>query len=123
MLQLAAMKDTTMPYKLSVLRHGLEVLSLNYAQQQKRYPVFVDVFDEVLGDFGDGLLLLPALIREGIINKEAHRYINICNRLIGESLKEEEKCTDYSFQYDESWNQIRHYAAKALHLIPEQLRI
>ncbi|WP_353102326.1 hypothetical protein [Myroides odoratus] len=107
------MKDTTIDFKLSVLKVGLLNLSKNYKEQIKLYPEFVDVFDEVLSDFEDGFILLPSLIYEGIVKEKTASIIKICDNLININLKNDDLLSDESFEFSNSWNEVRMYAKKA----------
>lgn len=112
------MEDTTIDYKLSVLKNGLLHLSKKYDEQIKLYPKFVDVFDEVLSDFEDGFILLPSLINAGILKDELVTIIKKCNNLISLNLGNEDLLSDESFEFSNSWNEVRLCAKKALELFP-----
>lgn len=116
------MEDTTIDFKISVLKNGLLNLSKNYSDQVKLYPKFVDVFDEILGDFEDGFILLPTLINEGIIKEDTVSMIKICDNLIKLNLKNDDLLSDESFEFSNSWNEVRIYAKKALELLLDDIR-
>lgn len=100
-----------------VLKNSLENLSKPYKEQLNSYPNFVDVFDEVISDFGDAFLLLPVLMDENSISYEAVKEILKCNNLIDLNLSIEERRTDQSFESDQSWDLVRKLSKDALDLL------
>lgn len=115
------MKQTTIDYKLLILKRGLLNLSKSYDEQVKLYPKFVDVFDEILSDFEDGFILLPSLIREGVIKEDTASVIKVCDDLINLNLKNDDLLSDESFEFSTSWNEVRMYANKALELLLDNI--
>lgn len=116
------MEDTTIDFKISVLKNGLLNLSKSYHEQVKFYPKFVDVFDEVLSDFEDGFILLPLLIDKGIVKEKTVSIIKICDDLINYNLKNDDLLSDESFEFSNSWNEVRMYAKKVLELLLDDIK-
>lgn len=115
------MENTNIDSKLSILKEGLLNLSKKYSDQVQFYPIFVDVFDEVLCDFEDGFVLLPSLISNGVLKNETILMIEKCNDLINFNLKTEDLLSDYSFEFSNEWNEVRKYAKKALDLLIDDI--
>ncbi|WLD24231.1 hypothetical protein NU10_02190 [Flavobacterium dauae] len=108
------MEDTTIEFKLSILKLGLVNLSKEYTEQIKLFPSFVDPVDEVLSDFEDGFLLLPAIEEENILDVETINLIKKCNELIDINLENQNLLSDKSFQFAEAWQQVRLLASDIL---------
>ncbi len=108
------MNDTSLEYKQSLLIDSLKNLSKSYEEQINLFPDYVDVFDEILSDFGNAFLLLPSLMEARIVSYEAVINILKCNNLIDLNLSNETKLTDESFENDNSWNLVRELALNAL---------
>lgn len=108
------MEDTTIEFKLSILKLGLINLSKQYIEQIKLYPSFVDPVDEILLDFEDGFLLLPTIEEENILDIETINLIKKCNELIDEYSENQNFFSEDSFQFSDTWQELRLLASDIL---------
>ncbi|NDV57675.1 hypothetical protein [Bacteroides sp. 519] len=100
--------------QINLLKNSLYNLGLSFSEQQKLFPEFVDIVDEVVDDFANSFQYLPYLMENKAIEYDTVRYIIKCKIQIDQIWNDEEKLTDESFASDKSWNLLRGYAKKAL---------
>lgn len=103
-------------YKLLI--ESLKLLASTYEVQCKSLPDFAVVRDEVIGDFEDVFLLMPQLIENDYISKNAIASIIRCYNIM-EMIAINEDKSDYeslieSFKNSKDWQKIRELAKEAL---------
>ena len=101
------------------LIESLSVLSLSYSDQKIRFPSFVDVPFEILDDFDNAFLSLPALIENGKFTKQEIAYIVRLHNLINITASNPllKNLEPEQFDASQEWNMIRDLAKKTLELI------
>ena len=100
-----------------LLIDSLKNLGLSYQEQEKIFPDFVDIMDEILSDFDNAFRLLPEIMDKKAISYNAVRSILYCHNLIELNLSITERITDESFESGECWQLVRNYANESLRLI------
>lgn len=95
----------------------LQNLSLEYENLSQVYPSFVDVVDEVIGDFDETFKTLPRLIEQNKISIKAVVEILKCKNLIDLIFTMEDKMSDDCFRTCQEWKILREHARNAYDLI------
>lgn len=103
------------------ITESLKLLSLNFNEQRKYFPDFVDVPFEILDAFENAFILLPQLLESNRITYDVvpnllrlHSLINLeLKNPEFENLKVEKMCNS------EDWNKIRDMSKEIIRLMGE----
>jgi hypothetical protein len=90
---------------INKIKEALYNLSLEYETLSNVYPDFVDVLDEVVGDFDESFKLLPILLEQDTVPIKALIEILKCKNLIDLIFTMEDKLSDECFRTCNEWNQ------------------
>ena len=102
------------------LIESLRLLASSFENQVEYLPDYVDVKDEVINTFCDAFLLLPQLIENGLLNKEAIASVLRCFNWMNMIVLNDSTSDLESFKNHESWGKVRILAAKALDEMEEE---
>lgn len=105
------------------ITESLKLLSLNFNEQRKYFPDFVDIPFEILDTFENAFILLPQLLESNKIACNVipnllrlHSLINLeLNNPEFEKLEGEKLCNS------EDWNRIRDISKETIELMGELL--
>jgi hypothetical protein len=105
------------------LTESLKLLSLQYNEQVKCFPKFVDVPFEVIDTFYNAFLLLPTLLDEKALQIELTANILRINNSINiiTNNPQFKDLDETQFEKSEEWNKIREFSKEILLQMGEPL--
>jgi hypothetical protein len=101
-------------FQYKSLVESLKLLASSYDDQKNYLPDFVDVKDEVIATFGDAFLLVPQLVEQDFLSKNAIASVVRCFNWMELATRDENISDLESFKNHENWQKVRELAAKAL---------
>ena len=110
--------DLKFQYKSLV--ESLRLLASPFENQVNHLPDYVEVKDEVIAAVGDAFLLLPQLIENDFLTKEAIASVVRCFNWMDMAARNDEISDLESFKNHESWQKVRGLADKALDEMKEK---
>lgn len=101
--------------QLEMLVDGLRLLAASAAEQVEALPRYVCVTDELILTFSDAYLLVPQLVRAGVVSRDAAAALKKLDDHL-EAMPADERLSEASsLEFHEYWAQARALAATALH--------
>ncbi|HUM66542.1 MAG TPA: hypothetical protein PLV32_11875 [Chitinophagaceae bacterium] len=107
-------------FQYKSLVEGLKLLASSYEDQKSYLPDFVNLKDEVIAIFGDAFLLMPQLIEQDFLSKNAIASILRCFNWMELTTRNEDISDLESFKNHESWQKVRELAMEALEDMNEE---
>jgi hypothetical protein len=112
----------TLEQQYASLVESLQLVAATYSEQCQALPDFVDVTDEVGTTFGDAYLLVPQLVRGGMVSKEAAISLKELDDWFCEMPKDGSIVGLENLKNHEFWKHARILARYALGAIKENRR-
>ncbi len=102
------------------LVQSLKLLAASYKEQKAVLPDYVEIQDEVVSMFGDAFLLLPQLIENDFLSRNAIAYIISAFNWMDLAMRSEETANVEAFRTHEFWQKVRWFATQSLLEMKEQ---
>ena len=106
-----------------MLLESIRLVAAPFEVQKKSLPDFVNLVDEVATTFGDAYLLVPQLIRAGLISSGAANAIKLLDDHLANMAAVTQPSRAASVLTNSSWEEARTLARKALKEMGEEATI
>ncbi len=101
------------------LIESLKLLASPYEKQASYLPGFTNIKDEVISTFADAFLLLPQLIENDLLSRQAIAATIRCFNWMEMCERDNSISDTASFKQHENWQKVRLFAAKVLNAMNE----
>jgi hypothetical protein len=98
---------------------GLRLAAASSSQQLAALPEYVCVTDEVASTFGDAFMLVPQLVRAGLVCEDAARALETLDRFFENAPDDSNVVPSDILKHDPFWAEARRLAAVALDALGE----
>ncbi len=101
------------------LIESIKLAAAPYSMQISNMPSYVNIVDEVVNTYEEAFYLLPELIINNYVSKEATASLIKLFTWINLTSKDESLCTTDALRTNVRWGEIRKYAKESLDTLDE----